>query len=232
MIMSNVINHLDKAYLYKKYMSALLEGDVRGMRQVVDDLLQKQISMHEVYRDFIQRGMYEVGKLWEQNRIPVSVEHLAATAVEVVLAEIYVKHQSRDQQGPEVMIACVSNELHDVGTMIIANLCESTGWRTILLGANTPTRDMIKFIEQRSHFPDLLALSITLPSNRPSLEDALAAITEKFPTLRILVGGQALDGQGEATHFREALLARFPSVNYLPTLEDFEQFLVNSLMNA
>ena len=74
--------------------------------------------------------------------------------------------------------------------------------------------------------PDLLALSITLPANRVLLEGDLATITAKFPHLNILVGGQALEGNENAIRFVEELLAKYPVVHHVQTLDELEHYLI------
>jgi len=206
-------------------MAGLLEGDALVIKAVIDDLLKEGAPLNRIYRDFIQRGMYKIGVLWERNQIPVSIEHLAATATQIVLSELYLRLRCAGENSPEVIIACVPNEQHDIGTMIVANVCGAAGWKSDLLGANTPTRDLLTYIDQRKHMPDLLALSITLPANRRVLEGDLAAIATKFPQLKILIGGQALDGHEETNRFVEGLLAKYPTVHCVQTLDELEHYL-------
>jgi methanogenic corrinoid protein MtbC1 len=123
------------------------------------------------------------------------------------------------------MIACVPNEMHDVGAMIVANLCELNGCKSLLLGANTPIKDLLTYIGQRKHMPDLLALSVTLPANRVALENALEEITARFPRLKIVIGGQALDVHQEAIQFKERMSSRFASVQHILSLEELEFYL-------
>lgn len=210
---------------YRTYMAALLEGDIRGLRAVIDSLLARDVPWPRICHDFLQRGLYDVGRMWECNQIPVAVEHLAASATHVVLSDRFMRHQRRNLHASEVIVACVPNEFHDIGTLVVANACEEAGCKAVLLGSNTPTRELLKFIRQRHRFPDLLALSITLPANRIALHEGLATITAEFPGLPIIVGGQALDGHAEAATFREALQARFPTVRHVPTLEALGQVL-------
>jgi methanogenic corrinoid protein MtbC1 len=216
---------VDRDSAFKRYMNGLLEGDIRVIRTIIDDLITAKMPLNSIYRDFIQQGMYEVGVLWERNRIPVSIEHLAATATEAVLSELYLKQQCSRENSPEVLIACVPNEMHAVGTMIVANLCESVGCKSLLLGANTPTRDMLTFLGQRKRLPDLLALSVTLPANRVAMDESLASITADYPGLQILIGGQALNDREEAVQFRNYLLAKYPAVDFVQTLDELEQYL-------
>lgn len=208
---------------FRRYMNALLEGDARVGHELVADLLAARVSLATIYGDYIQRAMYEVGELWERNQISVSVEHLAASTTQLIVSELFFKLKCSPENGRQVVIACVPHELHDVGTLIVANVFQHAGWRIQLLGANTPAEDMVNFIAARK--PDMLALSCTLPANRRGMEQALARTVAAFPQLEILIGGQALGGSDEATRYRVGLMADYPAVRYMETLEALEHHL-------
>jgi methanogenic corrinoid protein MtbC1 len=215
----------DKNYddAFRRYLNALLEGDARVGQELVDDLFANKMSLTVIYRDYIQRGMYEVGELWERNQISVSIEHLAASTTQLIVSELFFKLKCSPDNGKQVIIACVPYEMHDVGTLIVANVFQIAGWKIQLLGANTPAADMVDFIATRK--PDMLALSCTLPANRHGMEEALARTVAAFPQLEILIGGQALGGCEEAGQYRRALLASYPMVRYMETLEELERYL-------
>ena len=209
---------------FRRYLNALLEGDARVGHELIDGLLSSKVSLATIYCDYIQRGMYEVGELWERNQISVSVEHLAASTTQLIVSELFFKLKCSPENGKQVIIACVPCELHDVGTLIVANVFQLAGWKIQLLGANTPADDMVDFIAKRK--PDTLALSCTLPANRHGLENALEKTVAAFPQLDIIIGGQALGGSDEAGHYSGALLARYPTVRYLETLAELKRYLV------
>lgn len=212
---------------YGVYMAALLEGDVRGLGSVIQGLADRGVPWAQIVQEYIQRGLYDIGRMWERNQIPVSVEHLAASATSVILASRYIGYEP-ETSAPEVVIACVPGELHEIGTMIVANACEAAGWKAVLLASDTPTHDLIAFIRKRKRVPDVVALSVTLPANRRALQDELVALTTAFPALPIIFGGQALNGHSEAIAFREHLLLRFPTVQYIQTLDALERFLTQA----
>jgi MerR family transcriptional regulator, light-induced transcriptional regulator len=220
-----MVSPVDHDAAFKRYMDGLLTGDIRVMKAIIDDLIEVKTPLNHIYRDFVQQGLYEIGMLWERNEITVSIEHLAATATKAVLAEMFLQLPRIEENSPEVIIACVPGEMHDVGAMVVANLTESVGCKSVLLGADTPTKDMLAFFEHREHMPDLLALSTTLPANRVALDESLAAVTAKCPHLRIVIGGQALHGHEEAVQFRSNLLDKYPTVDYVQTLDELEQYL-------
>jgi methanogenic corrinoid protein MtbC1 len=208
---------------FRRYLNALLEGDARVGHELVDGLLARKVSLATIYSDYIRRGMYEVGELWERNQISVSIEHLAASTTQLIVSELFFMLKCPPDNGRQVIIACVPYELHDVGTLIVANVFQLAGWKIQLLGANTPVEDMVDFIARRK--PDMLALSCTLPANRHGLEEALAKTVVAFPQLEILIGGQALGGSDEAAQYRGTLMARIPKTRYLETLEELERYL-------
>ena len=211
---------------FRRYLNALLEGDARVGHELVDGLLASKVSLATIYCDYIQRGMYEVGDLWERNQISVSIEHLAASTTQLIVSDLFFKLKCSPHNGKQVIIACVPHEMHDVGTLIVANVFQQAGWKIQLLGANTPAEDMVDFIAKRK--PDMLALSCTLPANRKGMEQALARTVAAFPQLEILIGGQALGGSDEATRYRARLMAGYPTVRYLETLEALEFHLSQS----
>ncbi len=208
---------------FRRYLNALLEGDTRVGQELVDGMLASKVSLATIYCDYIQRGMYEVGELWERNQISVSIEHLAASTTQLIVSELFFKLKCSPDNGKQVIIACVPYEMHDVGTLIVANVFQLAGWKIQLLGANTPAEDMVDFIATRK--PELLALSCTLPANRHGLEYALARTVAAFPKLEILIGGQALGGSDEAGQYRSKLMASYPTVRYMETLEELERYL-------
>jgi cobalamin-dependent methionine synthase I len=94
---------------------------------------------------------------------------------------------------------------------------ESYGWKTHQLGASTPTEDLIQFI---GHFqPDLLCLTLSLPSHLPRLVAVLELVNAKFPKLPILIGGRAL----QTANRRD--LEQFPQATLVFSILNLQQVL-------
>ncbi len=60
--------------LYRNYFQALLAGRRAQCRDIAQTLIDKQIAIKMLYSDLFQRSMYEIGELWENNRITVANE--------------------------------------------------------------------------------------------------------------------------------------------------------------
>ena len=208
---------------FQRYMQALLEGDAREMERQIRTLADTGTPLLTIFRDYLRDGLYEVGRLWECGQASVAVEHLAASATSVVLSTFQFQPAHRPPGGRRAIITCVPDELHDIGALMIANLCDVAGWKVMLLGANTPAADLLSLVAERQ--PDMLGLSVTEPTNLRQLEEIATLAGTKFPSLEILIGGQALEHTEVGVRCRNNLLARFQHIRYPHTLEELQIYL-------
>jgi len=177
----------DEAYAH--YLDALLAGDRQQCRAVFESWLAAGTELRVLYQELVQRSLYDVGARWEQGRVSVATEHLATAITESLLNLVYPLLFSRPRVGKSAVVTCTAGEYHQIGAKMVADLFEFHGWRGYFLGANTPPPDLLDLIRQKR--PDVVSLSLTVFFNLDSLLQTMAAIRAEFPTVPILVGGQA-----------------------------------------
>lgn len=203
--------------LYQTYLKALLEGDRKTCFSIVHNLLEKNILIRDLYIELFQKSMYKVGELWEFNKISVAREHLATATTENVLSATYPYLFSGEQTSKKAIISCAANEYHQLGGKMVADIFELHGWDAHFLGANTPPAELTGLIDEFK--PDLVALSLAVYFNLPSLKVALETIRSDFHNLDILVGGHAFVYGGTD------LLKKYSGTNYLESLHQLEENL-------
>ena len=174
--------------IYSTYLTELLEGNRQRCVKTVNELIQAHTSIKELYVNLFQRSMYEVGWLWEQNRISVAVEHLCTSITESLITLCYPLLFAAEHIGKKAVVTCTPGEHHQIGARMVADFFELYGWDGYFLGADTPTDELINYI--RSKQPDLVALSISVSFNLAELRKLSVIITENFPDLPVVVGGQ------------------------------------------
>lgn len=212
--------------LYLRFLDALLKGDRAACTLMVKELLSDNIDVKTLYIDLFQRSLYEVGNLWEQHKVSVTVEHIATAIVEHLLSIVYpvlISNIDNDSYGggdkKVFMMSCVADEYHKVGARMVADIFELNGWESRYSGGNTPTDDLIPTVDGLK--PDCMGLSLSIYSNLPKLMKTLDALRSSFPNLDILVGGQAFvwgDPGG---------VSKIKNVQYIPDLDR-----LNSLFEA
>ena len=202
-------------HVYQNYLKALLAGERSECRDIVRQLLDADIEIKTLYRHLFQRSMYQVGELWENNRITVAKEHLATSITESLLNLTYPALFATERIGKKAVISCSANEYHQIGGKMVADILELNGWDCHFLGANTPPEEMVKHIQEIS--PDFVGLSLSILSNIENLKRGIEVIQGDFPNMDLLVGGQAFRWGGIET------IQRYPGIEYIPSLDQLEQ---------
>lgn len=176
--------------LQERYLAAQLAGNRReALRLLVDEGLLRGVPLQDLHLKVLQPAQYEIGRLWQENRISVAQEHLATAISQLAMAHLY-RHLPRDPpNGKVVMLSCVEGELHEVGARMASDFLEMAGFDVRFLGANVPTAHLARMV--REQVPDLLALSVTMTYHLPALRAAVEAVRPVVPSLPIAVGGLA-----------------------------------------
>ena len=200
--------------IYSGYLTALLAADRAACARVVQSLLASEVDLKELYVHLFQRSMYQIGELWEQQKVSFAVEHLATAITERMLTLVQAQVFGGQPRDRTIIVACVADEYHQFGGRMIADFCELRGWRGYFLGANTPLADLLSLIAARR--PTLLGLSLSVLANLPALVKALDAVRSAHPHLPILVGGQAFRWGGLAA------VQGFADVSFVGSLETLE----------
>lgn len=204
--------------IYRHYLDHLLAGNKKQCSRIINELLGRGIDIKDLYTNLFQRSMYEVGYLWESNQISIATEHLATISTEGLLNLVYPVLFSTPRVGKKAVISCVKNEFHQLGGKMAADIFELKGWDGYFLGANTPSRALVQFIDDRQ--PRLVGLSLSILANLVHLEHTLETLRTTFPNLDIILGGQAF------LHGGMEILEKFKNVVYIPSLTDLENLVI------
>jgi methanogenic corrinoid protein MtbC1 len=201
----------------KQLLIYLLKGDRKACQNWLATLQREQsLSLSEMYLELLQPTMQQVGLLWEEGKISVAQEHLASALVSRLMVSIYGSQEpDTTASRGKVLITTAPNEFHEMGAWMLSDLLEEDGWETRYLGANTPFKDILDYLEQEK--PDILAISVAIPFNIDQADQLIRQIRsqKQFSQLRIMLGGQAfsfhdrlwetLGADGYASNAREAV---------------------------
>lgn len=175
----------------KDYLQALLAGDRAGATHAVLGAMQGQTGLTEAGMGIIQPAMYEIGALWQNNRITVAQEHLATAISQTVMVRAFAQADFASPLNRKALFACAPGNQHSLGLRMVSDAFEVAGWEVQFLGADVPARDLLAQLGQWQ--PELLGLSLSLPGQiRPacSLVDQLRGeLGTQCPA--ILAGGIA-----------------------------------------
>jgi methanogenic corrinoid protein MtbC1 len=172
------------------YLQAVLQGRRQAAVSLAVETVRQGHSLPDVYADILQESMYEVGRLWQSNRITVAQEHMATAITQHVIAHLFPLFPAAPSQRGRMVITGVEGEQHQVGPHMVADVLESAGWDVRFLGANTPMASVLQAIEE--HRADVLGVSATMLFNLPNVRRLIAeAHAVPGRNLRVIVGGSA-----------------------------------------
>ncbi len=183
------------------FKEKLLVGDYQGCLLIANQYSEDQNSLQDLYLQIIQPAMYEIGMLWEEGSISVAQEHLASAVVARIMATIASSASSQTKNKGKAIVTSSINEFHELGAWMISDVLDQEGWQVRYLGANTPAQDLLQMIDD--FYPDLIAISVTMPFNLNSAKEIISSIKANplHRDLKIAVGGRVFNDNPELLEF-------------------------------
>jgi methanogenic corrinoid protein MtbC1 len=176
--------------LAEKYLAALVSANREKAVQLILDSYSNGVSIKDIYLQVLQPVQYEIGVLWQLNKISVAHEHYASSVTQLVMSQLYTSICLQGNTKPKGMIVavCASGELHEIGIRMVSDFFEMEGWKTHLLGANMPVNALVQTLLAQQ--PDLLAISASMSSNVVKTRKLIKAVrTSQAQDIKIIVGG-------------------------------------------
>jgi methanogenic corrinoid protein MtbC1 len=177
-----------------KYLDALMARDSHRARAVVDQVLDAGADPGAVALEVLGPALHELGRRWELGELSVAHEHYATGITEGVMAVVAARMRRPPAGGRLAVVACPSGERHAVPSRIVGDFLEAAGWEVLVVGADTPARDLLELIADEQ--PDVVCLSTTMPQHMETTYEFLGALGTLDPPPLLAVGGQAWDGNG------------------------------------
>src|SRR5579883_111928 len=175
------------------YVAAQLRGDRReAMRLVMDDGLARGVPVPALYLEVVASAQRDIGVMWQENRISIADEHLATAISQLVIAQLYTRLPRRRAAGKRVLIACVPDELHELGARITADFFEMDGFEVRYLGASVPAESLADMAA--AYRPHVVGLSVSMSFHVDQARACVAALREALGDAFLLaVGGRAFE---------------------------------------
>ncbi len=175
--------------ILERYLDALLEGDRKLCRAVIEKTLQSGIPANSVYVDVIWPIITEIEHLRRCDKITAVREHLATRINRTIVDQLQNKLPRRPAKNKKIAVCCAPDEMQEVGAQMIADLFESDGWEVRFLGGGLTNNDILAFINE--YAADILLIYGTAPRQAPNVRrliDTIRAINA-WPDMRIMLSG-------------------------------------------
>ena len=192
---------------------ALQENDRAGFERKLNGALAV-IPFEEALHRFLLPLQEQIGQLWHDGKLGIAQEHYASNQIKQKIFSA-INQLRMAEEGPCVVIACPSQEWHEIAAMTAAYLCASRGCRVHYLGNNLPISELAKYCEDVQ--PACVLLSLTSQRSITEAKDLSQELATRIvPFAPVGVGGQC--AQMHAALFSEEDITVFSDLKALDTL--------------
>jgi DNA-binding transcriptional MerR regulator len=165
-----------------------LTGLRSGLREALDtlnepaaqaalDRLLTDFTVESVLRDVVVPYLRDLGERWERGNATVAQEHFASNVIRGRLSGL--ARGWGQGSGPQAILACPPDELHDQALAVFGIALHRAGWRIHYLGASTPIEDLRRVVDETR--PDLVVLAAVTRSRFSAIVPELAALATVAP---------------------------------------------------
>jgi excisionase family DNA binding protein len=177
--------------LAEEFTTRALSSEIESLLPYLSYLYEHKISIWEMHDLVIRPGMHEIGEAWARGEAGIDQEHRASYKTLDALAKLQTQVLIKPPTGKSVVLACLGEELHDIGLRCASCLFEAEGWKVHYLGARIPEDAVVRSIGAVSSSVVVLSTSTeeVLEASIGELERMHAAAGRSWAILA--VGGRA-----------------------------------------
>jgi MerR family transcriptional regulator, light-induced transcriptional regulator len=180
------------ARLFQQIVAAALRLDSQELDGLLDESFAT-LDRETVFQNVMVPAIRQLGELWSRGEASVAHERLAS---ELFCRRIYQwwgmagRHASH---GPNVLTACLPDEQHEMGALLVTYYLTRAGANVRYLGS-LPLVDLE--LACRKTAPTLTMLSVTRPELFEVHRDRLGDVISRNTASRFVLGGVGLRGKG------------------------------------
>ncbi|MBN1152618.1 MAG: cobalamin B12-binding domain-containing protein [Dehalococcoidia bacterium] len=185
---------------YSRFRALLDAEDKEGcVRFSLSTLESGELDVVSLYEGVLGPAAREQECSLRTRELCVWEEHVRTSIIRTVVECCYPhlmrsrRGQSGDKTKGQAVIVCPTEEYHELGARMAADLLTLSGFETTFVGANTPQHDILEAVALLQ--PVLVGVGVTGPYNLIAARRVLLQLVElrktSGGTFRIIAGGQA-----------------------------------------
>lgn len=179
----------------KKISDAIINMDEENIEMILQEALDNDTSMEDIYEIGLNNGMLEVTKKFENNEYYVSEVIVCADTLNKGIQFLRAKGGERKVDGPKVLIAVVEGDFHEIGKNIVKIMFEAANFDVMDLGVNQTSEDIVKAaIENRA---EIIALSTMMTTTMGKMKEIIGIIekSELKNKVKVIIGGGCISNK-------------------------------------
>ena len=165
-----------------------------GADELTKEALEAGLSPQMILNDALIPAMNRVGNKFTEGKIFVPQMLLSAKAMNSAMKHLKPYFQNGEIRRKGVfIIGTVQGDLHDIGKNLTGMMVAGAGWEVIDLGTDVSAEKYIQALDE--HPGAVCGMSALLTTTMSNMQPMIAAIREKHPGTKVIVGGAPLNAE-------------------------------------
>ena len=173
------------------FTACCLKGDVAGVNQIVDRLLDRGLKQDRIFMELITPAARHLGVLWEKDLCDFSDVTCGLAQMHQVTHRLgYGYHDGPTVEGEtqRVMLSCAPGSQHFLGLTIVADFFRRAGAHVVIEISSTESELMRAIANE---WFDVIGISVAIETQLPQLSDLIAHFRKNSgnPDVKVMLGG-------------------------------------------
>jgi methanogenic corrinoid protein MtbC1 len=176
-----------------RYAHQLYRALIKHDENQASDLLREVHAIFDlmtVCMEVLVPALREIGEAWYRGEIRVTTEHFASAYLRGKMLSLLQAYPSR-RNAPLILIGCAPMEQHELGSLMMAVLLRSEGYRVEYLGPDIPVEDLADYASYE--LPAMIILSASSDYSAREMRRMQDMLKKVRPTPIFGYGGRAFD---------------------------------------
>ncbi|MFQ5560673.1 MAG: B12-binding domain-containing protein [Nitrospinota bacterium] len=154
--------------------------------------LEAGIAPEMVVNEALSKGMEVIGRKYEADEFFLPDMIMAAEAMNEATKILFRDLEKSLDEDPDVVIATVKGDIHDIGKNILSNFLAGSGITVYDLGVDTSGEEIVESIKRFR--PQVLGLSSMISTTRGEIKRVIKELEEKGlkKDIKIIIGGASV----------------------------------------
>lgn len=190
---------------YEKFLELLSTEDKEGAIRYALDLLDSgEVDVTTLYESILTPSLKNMVCQINERQWCIWKEHMQTSIVRTVIecCHTHIMNERKKRYGSggkgRIVLVCPTEEYHEIGVRMAADIFTLAGHDVMFIGANTPDLDIISAVEY--YRPKVLGISATSSYALFAAGRVIGKVRQKFNAneLTIIVGGGAFESNPDA----------------------------------
>ncbi len=146
------------------------------------------LGLLNFYDKVLKPVLYEIGHLWEQNKLDIATEHICSNTINEAIHRIN-EFQIKNKNKCNILLCTPDGEIHNIACNIIGSALLYKGYKVHNISPSAPSESIIKYIKDTNS--SVIMISVTLKDNLESCKRLIKKINGELKS-PILLGGIAI----------------------------------------